>query len=122
MRIIVPIITIFLFAVSGCYYDSQEFLYPQITPCDTTNVTYTLSVKPIIYDCLGCHSNSNASSLGGNFKLENYADVKLRADDGKLLSSIKWTSSFNMPKNSAKLESCKIIIIEKWIGAGAPNN
>jgi hypothetical protein len=122
MKIIIPFIAIILFAISGCYYDSQEYLYPNITPCDTTNVTYSLSVQPIIYDCLGCHSNSTAASLGGNVKLQSYADVKLRVDDGKLLSSIKWTSSYHMPKNAAKLDDCKITIVQKWVDAGAPNN
>ena len=124
MKIIIPIIAIFLFAVSGCYYDSQEFLYPKLsTPCDTTNFSYSGAVKPILENsCLSCHSNSTAASFGGSVKLENYADVKLRVDDGKLLSSIIWPSSYPMPKGSSQLESCKITTIQKWINASAPNN
>ena len=124
MKVLIPIIAIFLFAISGCYYDSQEFLYPQLnTLCDTTNVTFTLSVKPILDNsCLSCHSNNSAASLGGSIKLQDYADVKLRVDDGKLIGSVKWTSGSPMPKGSSQLESCKITILEKWISATAPNN
>jgi len=122
MKIIIPIIAILLFAFSGCYYDSKEFLYPELTSCDTANITFNVCIKNIMNEsCLGCHGGSAAS--GGGIKLENYADVKLRVDDGKLIGSIKHTSGFSpMPKGASMIESSKITIIEKWISAGAPNN
>lgn len=124
MKILIPIgIVILILSFSGCYYDSREYLYPELTPCDTTNVTYSGSVKPIMDLCIGCHSNSTAASSGGNVKLQDYADVKARALDGKLLGSLKHSAGYYpMPKGSASLESCKITIIEKWIKAGEPNN
>jgi hypothetical protein len=115
-----------LFLLSTCYYDSQEYLYPELTKCDSTsnaNITYTLSIVPIIQNnCLSCHSNSAATSFGGNVKLENYPDVKLRVDDHKLINSITWSSSFKMPLGAAKLDNCSITTISLWIDAGAPNN
>ena len=125
MKILIPsAILLFLLSFSSCYYDSKEYLYPELSAsCDTTNITYSGSVKPILDLCIGCHSNSSASSSGGGIQLQDYADVKSRALDGKLLGSIKHTGGFSpMPKNSAQLESCKITIIEKWITAGEPNN
>lgn len=125
MKIIIPIAFVFLCAITGCYYDSKEYLFPQNSNgCDTTNITYNLSVKPILNNyCLSCHSNSTAASLGGNIKLENYVDVKLRADNGSLLGSVKQAGGFSpMPKGSSKLDDCKLTIIQKWIDDGAPNN
>ncbi len=125
MKILIPVATVFLLAISGCYYNSKEYLYPQVSNgCDTTNVTFNLSVKPILNSyCLSCHSNSSAASYGGNIKLENYTDVKLRADNGSLFGSVNYTGGFSqMPKGSSKLDDCKLTIIKKWIDDGAPNN
>jgi hypothetical protein len=125
MKILIPsAIIILLFSFSGCYYDSKEFLYPELSSsCDTTNITYSGSVKPILDLCQGCHSNGSAASYGGGIKLEDYTDVKAHAIDGKLLGSIKHSGGYSpMPKGSSQLETCKITIIEKWISAGEPNN
>jgi hypothetical protein len=114
-----------LFSLSDCYYDSQEYLYPSLDlQCDTTNITYSVSVKKILTEnCLACHSNASASSSGGSVKLENYADVKVAADNGKLLGSVMHSSGFSaMPKNGGSLSSCNLIIIQKWIANQAPNN
>lgn len=113
-----------LVAASGCYYDNEENKYPEMdNQCDTITVTYSLSVKPILQNsCYRCHSNGN-SSFGGNIRLEDYDDVKLRADDGKLIGTISHAGGFPpMPQGSAKLEDCKISIIRKWIESGAPDN
>jgi hypothetical protein len=119
---------LFLFIIllmSSCYYDSKELLYPQTNyNCDTTNVTYSSSVVPVLEQyCLGCHNNTSASSLGGNLKLENYPDVKIRVDDGSLLGAIRQESGYSaMPKGASKIDNCKITIIEKWVESGAANN
>jgi hypothetical protein len=123
MKILIPIgLIIFIFSLSGCYYDSKEFLYPQLNKCDTANITYTFCVTPIIENnCLGCHSGS--ASSGGNIKLDSYTEVKKQVDNGKLLGSIKWSGVYSpMPKNSAKLSTDDITIIEKWINKGALDN
>jgi len=127
MKILIPLAIIFLLAISipGCYYDSQEFLYPQINnSCDTTNVTFSGSVAPILSNyCLSCHSNNSAASFGNGIKLQDYADVILRVNDKKLVGSVMHTSGYSpMPKGTAQLESCKLTIINKWVNAGAPNN
>ncbi len=123
MKILIPTaIIVLLFSFSSCYYDSKEFLYPQISKCDTAHITYTFCVKPILDNCLGCHSNSSAGSYGGNIKLQDYTDVKTYVDNGKLIESIKQTGAKPMPKNSSKLPSEEITIIEKWILKGALDN
>lgn len=121
----VLVICLLLLLASGCYYDSEEFLYPQPgAACDTTNITYSGSVAPIISNyCLSCHSNSAAPAFGGNIKLENYTDVKIRADDHKLLGSVAHENGYSpMPLGASQLDNCKISTIRLWINSGAQNN
>jgi len=125
-----PIIslTLLFFALlmnQACYYDSEEFLFPDIDDtCDTLNVTYAQSVVPILQNnCLTCHSNASSAGLGGNIRLEEYADVKLRADDGKLVGTISHAPGFvTMPQGLPKLDSCTIAIVRIWVQTGALNN
>jgi hypothetical protein len=123
MRILISGIVIIIIAVS-CYYDSEEFLFPQINNnCDTVNVTYKLSVKPILNSCLNCHSNGSAASLGGSIKLQDYADVKTKVDDGHLWGSVAHLDGyFAMPKDLNMLNDCDLSIIKKWIDNNAPND
>jgi hypothetical protein len=122
---VIPALITVLTSVSSCYYDSEEYLYPQTSnQCDTTQVTYALSVVPIIQNnCLSCHSNSTAANYGSNIKLEDYPDIKVQADAGTLLGTISHENGFTpMPFNSSKLDDCKITTIRIWVNAGAPNN
>lgn len=86
--------------------------------CDTTNITYTLTIQPIMQNsCVGCHGTS------GGIALDSYANVKKQVDNGRLNCTINWASGCSaMPKNTAKLSDCKLKQIKKWIDAGAPNN
>jgi len=114
-----------LMAASSCYYDSEEYLYPQTSgQCDTLNVTYTNSIVPLMQNyCLSCHSNGQAAAFGGNIRLENYTDVKVRADDHRLLGSVAHENGYSpMPKGASQLENCKVTTIRIWVNAGALNN
>lgn len=120
---IIPILLAFI--VSTCYYDSEEYLFPQINDnCDTTDVTYFNSVVPVLDQyCLGCHNNTSAASVGGNIKLEDYADVKIRVENGSLVGSISHSTGYSaMPKGASKLDDCTITIIKIWVDAGSPDN
>jgi hypothetical protein len=115
------VLTIF----TSCYYDSKEFLYPElISGCDTSNVTFSNSVSPLLQQfCYSCHSNASAASFGSNIKLQDYADVKNYADNGKLLGTVQQLSGYSpMPKGSGKIPNCDILLIEQWINVGTPNN
>ena len=113
-------ILIIISLLSGCYYDKQQLLNP-VSTCDTTIVTYSASVNPIITaSCTGCHSGANAP-LG--IKLDVFADVSTNALNGKLLGAITHSAGYSpMPKNGAKLSDCNISKISKWISLGAPDN
>jgi len=114
--------------LSTCFYDSEEYLYPQFNNlCDTTSgITFDKSVKPILnFDCYGCHSNKTALKEGAGIKLEDYPDVKKKVTDGKLIGSITHSgccSPMPWPLGASKLEDCKITIIQKWILSDAPDN
>jgi uncharacterized membrane protein len=111
--------------IAGCYYDSEEKLYPQLsTTCDLSNVTFSATVSPILQaSCFTCHSNANAVSSGGGIKLQNYADVSVIAKNGKLLGTITHASGFQaMPQGGGKLTDCEINKIQTWITNGTLNN
>ena len=95
-------------------------------PCDSINVTFTITVFPIIQNnCYGCHSGGNP---GGGISLTNYNQVKAAGaippgTPGSLLGVITHASgNVPMPQNGNQLSDCKIAQIRKWIDDGMPNN
>lgn len=63
-----------------------------VTKCDTTTVTYSQSVAPIINTaCLGCHSNALAS---GGYNFSTHAGLKAAVTNGRLMGSINsWSNT-----------------------------
>jgi hypothetical protein len=121
-RLFISIATISLFSslFVSCYYDNEEALYPALSSsCDTTNVTYTGTIVPLLNNsCLTCHSNV---ATGGSILLTNYAEVVANAP--RITGSIKQLSGFSaMPKNSGKLKSCTITQWDIWVRNGMLNN
>jgi len=109
--------------VNSCYYDSREELYPTLNnSCDTSNVLFSTSVTEVLQtNCLGCHNNSMAANEGGGVFLQDYADVKAVAEDGRLMSVVNQTGYYSpMPKNGSKIDNCSILILQKWIDNGFP--
>jgi hypothetical protein len=88
-------------------------------PCDTTSVTYTGTIWPIIQNnCYGCHSGA---SPGGGILLQDYTTVKAAAQSGKLYGSIAYQQGYvRMPKNGSQLPGCYIREVKKWIDLGMP--
>ena len=70
--------------LAGCYYDNEEHLYPNLeTACDTTQVTFAATIRPILQThCYACHSSAQSSAFGGSIDLENFARLKAVALDG----------------------------------------
>ena len=110
----------FLF-MAGCYYDNEEYLYPDGSGCDTTNITYSGSIAPIMQStCIGCHASSIAS---GGVILDNYNGVSTVANNGKLWGAVNHESGYpQMPQGGPKLSDCNLTKIDIWIRAGAQNN
>jgi len=124
-RLIISLTTvvIFLFFFVSCYYDSEEALYPALsTTCDTSNVTFSGTIVPILdNNCSSCHSNSTAASYGNNIRLQNYADVLAKAD--RIVGSIKHLNSFiPMPQTGGLIKTCSINQFDIWVRKGMLNN
>ena len=90
--------------------------------CDTTNVTYSGYVRPLLNTyCVGCHSGSTPS---GGITLNSHSGVQSVALNGRLIGAITWANGYTpMPQGATmKLSDCKINKIKAWINDGAPNN
>ncbi len=121
-KIIIVVLLVFAAGLNSCYYDAADLLYPSSVTCDTaTNVSYNQTIVPIFQQqCYSCHTNA---SSGGGIIMGTYAADKTIAVNGKLYGSVTHASGFSaMPKGAAKLSSCQIARIKKWIDAGEPNN
>lgn len=89
-------------------------------PCDTTNVTYSITIAGIIVtNCLGCHSSGGT---GAGIILNTWAQVSDQVNNGRFLCAVNWTGCSNMPKNAAKLSTCDLLKIQIWADGGTPNN
>lgn len=123
---LIPVTLLLLTVITGgCYYDNEEYLYGNST-CDTSGVTYSGDVWPVINaNCTGCHSGAAPS---GNIALENYDQIKAKAlipagQSGSLYGAISHDPGNSaMPKSGAKLPDCNILKIKTWIDNGAENN
>jgi len=122
-KIIFIIIAMLLF--SACYYDKKDQVYPQAMTltCDTTNITYSVTVTSILNaNCTSCHG-ANANTLGAGIFLNTYATVKPYITSGRLVNSILQNGNASpMPKNMAKMDNCSINKIILWVNKGAINN
>jgi hypothetical protein len=124
-----------LLAVSilpGCYYDVEENLIVRDTTyvydttgggggCDTTAMSFSQDIAPVFAQyCNVCHSS--AAQLG-SVVLDNYADVIVEVENGRLLGAIKQESGYSpMPQGGGKLDDCTISKVSAWINQGAPDN
>lgn len=124
LKITIGVLVACTILLSSCYQRNAEEFYPTNPNgqnCDTTNITFSGTVEPIINtQCAisGCH---NDNSTGYN--LSTYAGVKSIANSNKLMNSIlRNGQSKAMPQGAPKLDDCSLVKIQKWVDAGAPNN
>lgn len=112
---------------TSCYNDKADILYPStsnLSNCDTTTITFTNQINPIINTyCLGCHGSATAASIGAGINLSNYNALKLYVTNGSLMNSILQNGKASpMPKSASKLDNCTITKVQIWINKGALNN
>lgn len=111
------VLTIIVIAMSGCYYDKEELLYPGSSiDCTTVNAHFT-DVRPIIMaKCatVGCH---NTTSAAGGVILETYTQISSGASRINQRAIIDKTMPPSTPLSEAETATLKC-----WINAGAPNN
>ena len=114
-----------LFSLSACYYDHEDILYGAASnqPCVDTagTVSYSQKVVPILQaSCYSCHTGSFPS---GNQLMGTYAADKAMGQNGKLYGTIAHSAGYSpMPKGGAKLSTCQIAVVKKWIDQGMLNN
>ena len=119
---VVAIIGIFGFwSLNSCYYDNEEELYPNPVECDTTNITYSGTVVPILENnCYSCHNTVNQQ---GGIVVDNYDDLRVVIDNGRFRGSINHLDGYSpMPQGGEKLNECNLTKINMWLDNGAPNN
>ncbi len=121
-KLIVFATGLFLVGMSSCFYDKADLIYPQQTNCDTTAVTYSGTIAPILNaSCNVCHGGTAAAGAG--IKLDTYAGVSTWVTNGRLLNSMLHNGQASpMPKGGSKLDACTINKVSAWITKGAANN
>lgn len=120
MRLIQLILLLGLLGFVGCSSDVEEEIYPSIE-CQTEDMSYVADILPIIEtDCFNCHDAAN--NFGG-VTLEGFEAVKIFADNGQLVGSIRHEAGFSfMPQGAPQLLTCEIEKIEAWIDQGTKDN
>ena len=109
------------FSFQSCYYDVEAELYPNTSnSCDTTNVTYTNSVKSIVDTycaTTGCHaSGANAPTL------DSYQNVVDAVNNTGFMCDIRHDSGCDpMPQGQSKLTDCNIAKLTSWQSKNFPN-
>lgn len=90
------------------------------TAVDTTNVTFSKTVLPLLEtNCVGCHKSGSAS---GSVLLDTYAHVKIYVDNKKIWGSMNYSPGYIAMPPTQKLNDCQLKVVQKWIAAGAKND
>ena len=111
-----------LLGLSGCVWENKEELFSGTEPCDTSMVSFSDDIVPILANnCYSCHSNLNAPSFGGGLSLEDYGDVVRSAE--RIIGAVNHADGFlPMPQGMDKLDPCPVNLLEAWVEAGPPDN
>ncbi len=112
-------ISLCIFCLNSCYYDSEEHLYGDVADCDTLNISYQNFVNSIMLSkCNSCH---NQTSPSGNVITSNYSGLMIIVNNGTFRGVINHLPGYSpMPKGQNKLPDCDIAKLNAWINAGAP--
>jgi mono/diheme cytochrome c family protein len=114
-------ITVLIFS---CTKNSEDKLVPPGTStCDTTNVSYSTGITPILVsNCYSCHGNGNTAGSGG-ILLEGYANLLKWANNGYLVGNVTHAPGYvPMPYGQPELPECEVNTIVAWVNQGAQNN
>jgi len=89
------------------------------TGCDSTNVTYTLSIQPILQVwCVGCHGGSSPAN---GLSLDTYDNARACAQGGRLMGALRHETGYKyMPNSGGMLSPCEIALFQKWIDLDEP--
>lgn len=99
----------------------QGALNLSCSSCDTTAVTYSGSLVPLLTTgCVACHSGA---SPDGGVDLTSHANVTSAVSYSNLMASIRQDpGAVAMPPAGSALNDCEVRLFEMWIEDGMPNN
>jgi mono/diheme cytochrome c family protein len=112
-----------LLLIIACSKTSEDKLSGGGNTCDTTSVSYSTDILPILEsNCYGCHGSGNTGGSGG-ISLDGYSNLKVYADNGFLVGNVRHDAGFvGMPYGLPKLPDCEVNKIVAWVNQGAENN
>jgi hypothetical protein len=115
-------ISSFVLYLAGCSKASEDKLAGNTT-CDTTAVSYSLQIVPILQSiCYNCHGNGSTAGSGG-IDLSTYAHLKVYALNGYLVGNVSHSPGYNaMPYGLPMLPACEVNTIAAWVHQGILNN
>src|ERR1035437_2066913 len=99
--------------LGSCYNDKYDKLYPAIstTICDTTTITYTHDIAPIINANCAISGSHTATGTSGYDYSGSITVIQGNAANGALLSDINGTPTRGhntMPLNLPRLSTCDV--------------
>jgi hypothetical protein len=111
-----------LLYLAGCSKQSEDKLRGNTT-CDTTDVSYSLQVVPLLQNnCYECHGSGSTAGSGG-IDLSSYTKLKVYADNGYLVGNVTHAPGYvGMPYGRPMLPSCEVNTIVAWVHQGTKNN
>jgi hypothetical protein len=120
--VLIMITTLMIWMVS-CTKQSANKIAGNNNTCDTTKVSYSTGVVPIIQtSCYGCHGNGNSGGSGG-IVLEGYSNLSGWAHSGYLVGNVTHANGYvPMPYDAPMLPACEVNTIVAWVNQGALNN
>ncbi|MEO8068796.1 MAG: cytochrome c [Flavobacteriales bacterium] len=105
----------------ACRHDARDVLPPMVV-CDTTAVTWSGTVVPILQTRCAlstCHVTGGNGT--GNFT--TYAGVQTQVANGKLLNAVQHLpGALPMPPNAPAIPACEIQALVTWVNDGALEN
>jgi hypothetical protein len=123
--VIILFVCTLIISFAGCSKQSEDKLAAN-TPCDTTAVSYSTGVVPILQqNCYPCHGASSNSGSGG-ITLEGYSNIKTWTNKNNkdyVVGNVTHAAGFvGMPYGLPKLPDCEVNTIVAWVNQGALNN
>jgi len=110
-------VSVFLFALSGCYFDKESELYPG--SCATPNpVKFSEHISPLLTTKCATGSNCHVAGGSGPGEMNLYGIAKAAVDNGKFANRV--LTQKDMPPGG--LPACDLALLDAWILGGALND
>lgn len=114
----VPAFILLMVFIASCKHEPSLVYAPVDGSCDTTNVSYSAQVKPILdANCISCHNSSASKNFDGYGQISAY----LAGNASLFISNINYTGPQPMPP-TGRLDTCQVRQCILWVQSGYPNN